>query len=231
MEIRIFGLADDSIVDGPGVRYTVFVQGCPHHCPGCHNPASHDFAGGTLMDTDGIIRKIGENPLLDGVTLSGGEPMCQPEACARKAPQRLVLHGLHARCAAEGERPGAHGAAARHRRAGGWTLRAGAEVAVAALPRQQQSAADRRAENACDGRNHPLDTACVVIALRILQTIHRITSENWEIIVEFPAQVCYTDSREANTGENPICVSRQYLPQPYGSNGVPVLGTAAACVW
>ena len=73
MEIRIFGLADDSIVDGPGVRYTVFVQGCPHHCPGCHNPASHDFAGGTLMDTDGIIRKIGENPLLDGVTLSGGE--------------------------------------------------------------------------------------------------------------------------------------------------------------
>ena len=48
MEIRIFGLADDSIVDGPGVRYTVFVQGCPHHCPGCHNPASHDFAGGTV---------------------------------------------------------------------------------------------------------------------------------------------------------------------------------------
>ena len=67
-----------------------------------------------------------------------------------------------------------------------------------------------------------------MIALRILQTIHRITSENWEIIVEFPAQVCYTDSREANAGENPICVSRQYLPQPYGSTGVPVLGTAAA---
>mgnify|MGYP000125617821 CR=1 FL=1 len=65
MEIRIFGLADDSIVDGPGVRYTVFVQGCPHHCPGCHNPASHDFAGGTLMDTDGIIRKIGEKRVLE----------------------------------------------------------------------------------------------------------------------------------------------------------------------
>ena len=91
MEIRIFGLADDSIVDGPGVRYTVFVQGCPHHCPGCHNPASHDFAGGTLMDTDGIIRKIGENPLLDGVTLSGGEPMCQPEAC------RTIANAAHAK--------------------------------------------------------------------------------------------------------------------------------------
>ena len=91
MEIRIFGLADDSIVDGPGVRYTVFVQGCPHHCPGCHNPASHDFAGGTLMDTDGIIRKIGENPLLDGVTLSGGEPMCQPEAC------RTIADAAHAK--------------------------------------------------------------------------------------------------------------------------------------
>lgn len=92
MEIRIFGLADDSIVDGPGVRYTVFVQGCPHHCPGCHNPASHDFAGGTLMDTDGIIRKIGENPLLDGVTLSGGEPMCQPEACRAIADAAQAKH-------------------------------------------------------------------------------------------------------------------------------------------
>lgn len=81
MEIRICGLTDDSIVDGPGIRYTVFVQGCPHHCPGCHNPQSHDFAGGTMMDTADIIHKMGENPLLDGVTLSGGEPMCQPEAC------------------------------------------------------------------------------------------------------------------------------------------------------
>ena len=97
MEIRIFGLADDSIVDGPGVRYTVFVQGCPHHCPGCHNPASHDFAGGTLMDTDGIIRKIGENPLLDGVTLSGGEPMCQPDACCAIADAAHAKH-LNAWC-------------------------------------------------------------------------------------------------------------------------------------
>lgn len=149
MEIRIFGLADDSIVDGPGVRYTVFVQGCPHHCPGCHNPASHDFAGGTLMDTEGIIRKIGENPLLDGVTLSGGEPMCQPEACRAIADAAHAKHlnvwcytGFTLDALLKENDPGAHGAAARHRRAGGWTLRAGAEVAVAALPWQQQSAAD-----------------------------------------------------------------------------------------
>ena len=76
MEIRIFGLADDSIVDGPGVRYTVFVQGCPHHCPGCHNPASHDFAGGTLMDTDGIIRKI--NSCQKGC-IRGNAPFFVPE--------------------------------------------------------------------------------------------------------------------------------------------------------
>ena len=99
MEIRIFGLADDSIVDGPGVRYTVFVQGCPHHCPGCHNPASHDFAGGTLMDTDGIIRKIGENPLLDGVTLSGGEPsytgFTLDALLKENDPARMaLLHGI-----------------------------------------------------------------------------------------------------------------------------------------
>ena len=81
MDIRIFGTVEDSIVDGPGLRYSVFVQGCPHHCPGCHNPESHDFAGGKLTDTEEIVRVMQRNPLLDGLTLSGGEPMCQPEAC------------------------------------------------------------------------------------------------------------------------------------------------------
>ena len=85
MEIRIFGTVEDSIVDGPGLRYSVFVQGCPHHCPGCHNPESHDFAGGKVADTDALIRPLKTNPLLDGLTLSGGEPMCQPEACAELA--------------------------------------------------------------------------------------------------------------------------------------------------
>lgn len=77
MEIRIFGTVNDSIVDGPGLRYALFTQGCPHHCLGCHNPSSHDFQGGYLVDTDDLIKEIEDNPLLDGITLSGGEPFMQ----------------------------------------------------------------------------------------------------------------------------------------------------------
>ncbi len=78
MKIRIAGTANDSIVDGPGIRFTVFTQGCPHRCKDCHNPQTHDFNGGRTEDTDQIINMIKENPLLDGVTFSGGEPFCQP---------------------------------------------------------------------------------------------------------------------------------------------------------
>ena len=91
MKFRIAGIANDSIVDGPGLRLTVFAQGCPHRCPGCHNPQTHDFAGGSEGDTDEIIAKIRKNPLLDGVTLSGGEPFCQPEACAEIARAARAL--------------------------------------------------------------------------------------------------------------------------------------------
>lgn len=81
MQIRIAGIVQDSIVDGDGIRLTVFVQGCPHACPGCHNPETHDFGGGRMIDTSEIISMMDSNPMLDGVTLSGGEPFCQPEAC------------------------------------------------------------------------------------------------------------------------------------------------------
>ena len=91
MNIRIAGTVNDSIVDGPGYRYTIFTQGCPHHCPGCHNPQSHDFEGGRVVDTETILRQVRENPLLDGITLSGGEPFCQPEACRALAE---AAHGL-----------------------------------------------------------------------------------------------------------------------------------------
>lgn len=82
MELRIAGTANDSIVDGPGIRFTVFTQGCPHHCGGCHNPQTHDFSGGEAVDTDELLEKIKANPLLDGVTFSGGEPFCQAQALA-----------------------------------------------------------------------------------------------------------------------------------------------------
>jgi len=97
MNIRICGLVNDSIVDGPGLRLTVFTQGCPHHCPGCHNPQSHSFEGGQLRDIDEILTMAKENPLLDGITLSGGEPFCQPEACAQIAVGAHKL-GLNVWC-------------------------------------------------------------------------------------------------------------------------------------
>ena len=85
--IRIAGVVRESIVDGPGLRFTVFCQGCPHHCEGCHNMATHDFAGGYDCEISRILEAIDENPLLDGVTFSGGEPMCQPEAFYNLAVQ------------------------------------------------------------------------------------------------------------------------------------------------
>ena len=82
MELRIAGTVNDSIVDGPGIRFTIFVQGCPHDCKGCHNPQTHDFNGGIIISTEVLLEKIKGNPLLDGVTFSGGEPFCQAQALA-----------------------------------------------------------------------------------------------------------------------------------------------------
>ena len=85
MNIRVAGLVNESIVDGPGFRFAIFTQGCPHACPGCHNPQTHDFAGGQEMDTEEIITRFRADPLLDGITLTGGDPFCQPAACAALA--------------------------------------------------------------------------------------------------------------------------------------------------
>lgn len=78
MKLRIAGIVDDSIVDGEGVRLTVFTQGCPHHCHGCHNPQTWSLDGGHEVDTEEIVQKLKENPLLSGITFSGGEPFLQP---------------------------------------------------------------------------------------------------------------------------------------------------------
>lgn len=93
MTLRLFGTVEESVVDGPGFRYSVFVQGCPHHCPGCHNPGSHDFDGGTVRDIDSIFEEICQNPLLRGVTFSGGEPFCQPGPLAELA-KKIHTRGM-----------------------------------------------------------------------------------------------------------------------------------------
>lgn len=97
MKLRIAGTVNDSIVDGPGLRFTVFVQGCPHHCPGCHNPETHDPNGGYETDTEKLITQMKKNPLLSGLTLSGGEPMEQPEACLELAKAAHSM-GLNVWC-------------------------------------------------------------------------------------------------------------------------------------
>lgn len=76
------GFLGESIVDGPGLRCVLFVQGCPHGCLGCHNPNTHSFTGGTGFAAKAIYEKIKQNPLCKGVTFSGGEPFCQAEALA-----------------------------------------------------------------------------------------------------------------------------------------------------
>ena len=92
--LRISGVISESIVEGPGFRYVVFTQGCPHGCPGCHNPQTHDFNGGTLIDPLTLLPEIDENPLLAGVTFSGGEPFVQPEALLPLA-REIKARGLH----------------------------------------------------------------------------------------------------------------------------------------
>lgn len=83
--LDLSGIVSDSIVDGPGIRTTIFCQGCPHHCEGCHNPETWEFGCGTKVPLEGILEIVESNPLCRGVTFSGGEPFAQAEAFARLA--------------------------------------------------------------------------------------------------------------------------------------------------
>ncbi len=83
--LNLSGIVGDSIVDGPGIRTTIFSQGCPHHCPGCHNPETWDFGCGTDMDEEVLLEIVKSNPLCRGVTFSGGEPFAQPAGFAKLA--------------------------------------------------------------------------------------------------------------------------------------------------
>lgn len=94
MKIRLAGVVEESIVDGPGIRYTIFVQGCPHKCKGCHNAHTHSYDGGYIAKTDELYEDIMANPLLTGVTFSGGEPFCYGNELADLG-SRLKARGMN----------------------------------------------------------------------------------------------------------------------------------------
>ncbi len=91
MRIRVAGVIEESFVDGPGIRFVVFAQGCPHRCPGCHNPQTHAPEGGFWVGVGELLCRMEKNPLLDGLSLSGGEPFEQADPLAELA------EGAHAR--------------------------------------------------------------------------------------------------------------------------------------
>lgn len=93
MEVRVAGLIPESVVDGPGIRTVIFAQGCPRHCPGCHNPESIDPLGGKIMQEQEIIDVVEKTKLIKGVTFSGGEPFLQAAAFA-KMGKRFKEKGL-----------------------------------------------------------------------------------------------------------------------------------------
>lgn len=78
--MRIAGFTEDSIVDGTGIRYTIYFQGCLHNCAGCHNPETHRLDGGKEYSLDDIKGLIDNQPMITGVTLSGGDPFFQAES-------------------------------------------------------------------------------------------------------------------------------------------------------
>ena len=92
--LRVAGVIEESIVDGPGIRFVLFLQGCKIHCPGCQNPHTWDFEGGTLVHADEVLERIKGNPLVHGVTFSGGEPFEQAEALLPLA-EELKSQGYH----------------------------------------------------------------------------------------------------------------------------------------
>ena len=87
----------DSIVDGEGIRSVIWTQGCSHHCPGCHNPETHSFQEGILVEVDALKETIAQIEGQDGITFSGGDPMEQPLACAELAKYCHSL-GLNVWC-------------------------------------------------------------------------------------------------------------------------------------
>lgn len=95
--IRLAGIAYESLVNGPGLRRVFFAQGCKHNCEGCFNKETHDFVGGELKEVDNLINDVIDNPLLKGVTFSGGDPLEQAEGFSYMA-KAFKKKGLNIWC-------------------------------------------------------------------------------------------------------------------------------------
>lgn len=96
-EVRLSGIAFESLVNGPGLRRVLFAQGCIHNCKGCFNPDTHDLKGGQVMDMDKIIKDIKNNPFIKGVTFSGGDCLEQADKFAYMG-KKLKELGLNIWC-------------------------------------------------------------------------------------------------------------------------------------
>lgn len=91
--INVAGIVRESIVDGPGFRFVIFCQGCPHGCKACHNPDTHAFKDNKLMKVDELFESIMKPRMGKGVTFSGGEPFCQAASFA-KLGEKLKAAGI-----------------------------------------------------------------------------------------------------------------------------------------
>lgn len=94
MNIRLAGICPNTLVNGEGMRKVIFTQGCRHNCKGCFNPETHSFDGGELYDCNEVILSTIKDPLIKGVTFSGGDPMEQALSCAYIA-KALKNRGLN----------------------------------------------------------------------------------------------------------------------------------------
>lgn len=95
--VRLSGIAYESLVNGPGLRRVFFAQGCKHNCKGCFNPDTHRFDGGELKSVDELIDSVKFNPMIKGVTFSGGDPFEQAKEFAYIA-EKIKSLGLNVWC-------------------------------------------------------------------------------------------------------------------------------------
>ena len=97
ISLAVSHIQKDSIVDGEGIRSVIWTQGCPHHCPGCHNPETHNINNGEIVDVKDVMKEIDALEGQDGVTFSGGDPMMQPAQCAVLA-EYCHINGFNVWC-------------------------------------------------------------------------------------------------------------------------------------